>query len=417
MTKFAPFDAILDANSQRLFWGQLISQTCDKLMSVGMIWVLTTRFDPKWVPWFIAFGALPHLLLASKSGTWINRWGALPTVIWADALRGVLFLICAGIVARADSDSTLLVLLFGTVLISNIAGALFNPAMLSLPVAMMDASAKRDKLTALIDSCFSWGNVFGPLLSVATYSMAGLGGMLAINGLSYFFSAVLALGIKLKSSAGATTDSTSSKSASKDSSADGSASSNRVIAVLKSKPVISGMLITFLLMNFFLAPLMIFMPWYAKNIFSEGITGLAKLEVFFAIGTVVGGSLLSFVQLPGTTANRITFSLCSMAIAYLGFTFSHNLLLACLALGILGFFLALANVVILTFFQTSATEEEVPIVMGMVNLISVASLPISMGIVGAFIDNISVPTFATVCAAIVIAIALSIRFIPGIRAI
>ena len=170
-------------------------------------------------------------------------------------------------------------------------------------------------------------------------------------------------------------------------------------------------------MNFFLAPLMIFMPWYAKNIFSEGITGLAKLEVFFAVGTVVGGSLLSFVRLPGTTANRITFSLCSMAIAYLGFTFSHNLLLACLALGILGFFLALANVVILTFFQTSATEEEVPIVMGMVNLISVASLPISMGIVGAFIDNISVPTFATVCATIVIAIALSIRFIPGIRAI
>jgi DHA3 family macrolide efflux protein-like MFS transporter len=420
MTKFAPFDAILDANSQRLFWGQLISQTCDKLMSVGMIWVLTTRFDPKWVPWFIAFGALPHLLLASKSGTWINRWGALPTVIWADALRGVLFLICAGIVARADSDATLLVLLFGTVLISNVAGALFNPAMLSLPVAMMDASAKRDKLTALIDSCFSWGNVFGPLLSVATYSMAGLGGMLAVNGLSYFFSAVLALGIKLKSSAGApgsTSHSTKDPASNPEDQPGDSASSISVMSVLKSKPVISGMLITFLLMNFFLAPLMIFMPWYAKNIFSEGITGLAKLEVFFAVGTVVGGSLLSFVRLPGTTANRITFSLCSMAVAYLGFTFSHNLLLACLALGILGFFLALANVVILTFFQTSATEEEVPIVMGMVNLISVASLPISMGIVGAFIDSISVPTFATVCAAIVIAIALSIRFIPGIRAI
>jgi hypothetical protein len=106
-----------------------------------------------------------------------------------------------------------------------------------------------------------------------------------------------------------------------------------------------------------------------------------------------------------------------MAVAYLCFTFSHNLLIACLALGILGFFLALANVLILTFFQSSANEEDVPIVMGMVNLISVASLPISMGIVGAFIDNISVPSFATVCAAIVIAIAISIRFIPGIRAI
>jgi MFS transporter, DHA3 family, macrolide efflux protein len=405
MLKRASFDAILDANSQRLFWGQLISQACDKLMSVGMIWVLTTRFDPKWVPWFIAFGALPHLLLASQSGKWINRWGALPTVIWADALRGVLFVACAWLVARADCDNSLLILLFGTVLISNLAGAVFNPAILTLPVAMMDASAKRDKLTALIDSCFSWGNVFGPLLSVAAYSMAGLGGMLLINGLSYFFSAFLALGIKLKPSATA------------DSQQDDRASGVSVLAVLRSKPVISGMLVTFLLMNFFLAPLMIFMPWYAKNFYSEGITGLAKLEVFFAVGTVVGGALLSVVKLPGSTANKIALSLCLMACAYLSFTFCHSLLLGCLALGILGFFLALANVLILTFFQTSPSEEEVPIVMGMVNLISVASLPISMGIVGAFIDNISVPAFASVCGAIVVAIALSIRFIPGIRTI
>jgi hypothetical protein len=162
---------------------------------------------------------------------------------------------------------------------------------------------------------------------------------------------------------------------------------------------------------------MIFMPWYAKNIYSEGITGLAKLEIFLALGTVAGGALLSVTQLPGSTSKRITYSICLMALAYLAFTFSHNLVLGCLALGILGFFLALANVLILTFFQSSADPEEVPVVMGMVNLISVASLPISMGIVGVFIDNISVPTFATVCAAIVIAIAISLRFIPGIRSI
>jgi MFS family permease len=270
---------------------------------------------------------------------------------------------------------------------------------------MMDASPKRDKLTALIDSCFSFGNVLGPLVSVAAYAATGLAGMLLLNALSYFFSAALAYGIKLKPKSEA--DIRLAQEENKLS----------VLLVLKSKPVISGMLVTFLLMNFFLAPLMIFMPWYAKNIFSEGITGLAKLETFFAVGTVVGGGLLSFVQLPGSTANRIALSLCAMALSYLLFTSCHNLIFACFALGLLGFFLALANVLILTFFQTSPKEEEVPIVMGMVNLISVASLPISMGIVGAFIDNISVPSFASVCALIVVAIAISIRFIPGIRAI
>ena len=80
-------------------------------------------------------------------------------------------------------------------------------------------------------------------------------------------------------------------------------------------------------------------------------------------------------------------------------------------------FLALANVLTLNFFQSSSNSEDVPVVMGLVNLISVASLPVSMGVVGIFIENISVPSFATVCAVIVIAIALSVRLIPGIKTI
>ena len=237
--KQTPVLVILDANSQRLFWGQLISQTCDKLMSVGMIWVLSTHFSLKWVPWFIAFGALPHLLFAFQSGNWINRWGALKTVIWADAFRGFLFLACAWLIFRVDSDSWLLPLLFVSVLISNIAGALFNPAILSLPVAMLEEGVQRDKLTALIDACFSFGNVLGPLISIAAYSAAGLAGMLAINAFSYFFSAVLASQIKLKPQNSQIGQDELCKA------------TRTAVDVLKREPVTAGMLTTFLLMNSF----------------------------------------------------------------------------------------------------------------------------------------------------------------------
>lgn len=404
------FFVLLDANSQRVFWGQLISQACDKLMSVGMIWVLSTEFSPKWVPWFIAFGALPHFLLAYQSGHLINRWGALRTVIGADLFRGVLFMICAWLTMLAKHDNHLLALLMVTAIISNIAGALFNPAILSLPVSMMDPGEKRDKLTALIDSCFSFGNVLGPLLSALAYALTGLAGTLAINGLSYFFSAILAIGIKLQkpqnnalpvdAETGETTEIPAPKT---------------VQQVLKTQPVIFGMLITFLLMNFFLAPLMIFMPWYAKNIYADGIAGLAKLEAFLGLGTVVGGLLLSFVKVPGSTWKRVSISLTLMSLAYLGFTFSHQLWLGCVSVLALGFFLAVANVIILTFFQSAPEAQDVPVVMGMVNLISVASLPISMGVLGSFIEFVQVPQFAAVCAIIVIAIAASIRLIPGIQ--
>lgn len=404
-----PFFVLRDANSQKVFWGQLISQSCDKLLSVGMIWVLSTRFSPKWVPWFIALGALPHFVLALKSGDLIGRWGTLRTVIWTDILRGILFVGIAASMPLLSDDKVLLAILMAAAFVSNIAGALFNPAILTLPLELMPEGENRDKLTALIDSCFSWGNVLGPLVSALSYAWVGLGGMLALNGLSYFISAALALTIKLPKLI-------KSEEAKKQEPTASEAPKTRTTKeILKSQPVISGMLFTFLFMNFFLAPLMIFMPWYAKNVYSEGIAALAKLEFSLGMGTVAGGLLLSLVKLPGATWKRVSLSLLLMAVSYLAFTFSKNIWIACSAVLMLGFFLSLANVVCLTFFQSTPEAEDVPKVMGLVNLISVASLPISMGVVGAIIERVLVPDFAAICAGLVIGIALLIPFIPGIR--
>ncbi len=417
------FFVVMDANSQKVFWGQLLSQSCDKLMSVGMIWVLSTQFSPKWVPWFIALGALPHFLLATKSGHFVARWGALPTVIWTDVFRGIVYLALALALPFVKQDEQLLPALMLAAFISNIASALFNPAILSLPLDMMEAGENRDKLTALIDSCFSWGNVLGPLVSALVYAWVGLLGMLAVNGLSYFFSAVLAYRIKLPENLGRSSRieiqpaelNSETNNKSETASPGPPPESKTIKELLKSQPVISGMLFTFLFMNFFLAPLMIFMPWYAKNVYADGIIALAKLEFFLGVGTVLGGMLLSFVKLPGATWTRVSVSLLLMALGYLGFTFSSQLLLGCLAVLVLGFFLSLANVVCLTFFQSTPEAQDVPVVMGMVNLISVASLPVSMGIIGSFVERVNVPAFAGVCAGLVILIALLIPFIPGIK--
>ena len=143
--------------------------------------------------------------------------------------------------------------------------------------------------------------------------------------------------------------------------------------------------------------------------------GLARLEAFLGDGSVAGGFLLSFVKLPGAIWKRICVCLSLMAVSYFSFTISHNLWQGCFSVLLLGFFLALANVIILTFFQSAPAEQDVPVVMGMVNLISVASLPVSMGVIGSFIEFVNVPNFAALCAVLVIAIACCIRLIPGIQ--
>lgn len=499
-----------DPDSLRVFWGQLISQSCDKLSTVGLIWILTTMYSAKWIPLYIALGAVPHFVLAMKSGHLISRWGALRTVVWTDISRGVLFLAAAGLVPYAGAGTELLlVILFVSTFLSNIAGALFNPAILTLPILIMEAGPNRDKLTALIDSCFSWGNVLGPLLSAIAFQICGLMGLMLINGLSYLFSGFLALGVKTKDLSVITSrsapvnpeetartaecetaapvaegasDETITEAAAK-------AATNAVVEtvakegvettteaatvppkvtdsdgmeetasketdnflrapkgsekfelnklneqepsvrndpehrprtlgeLVRTQPVIAAMLFTFLFMNFFLAPLMIFMPWYAKNVYGGGISDLAQLELFLGIGTVAGGIILSVLNLPGKTWMKVSVGLFLMAISYMAFTYAGSVWLGSVAVLFLGFFLAISNVVCLTFFQSTPEPMDVPVVMGLVNLISVASLPISMGVLGSCIELIPVKTFALGCSLVVIFIALFIPLIPGIKSV
>src|SRR6185312_600788 len=170
--QYRMFAVLADKNAARLFCGQLISQVCDKMMTVGLIWVLTERASLAVSPWFLAVSALPHLLLAWQAGHWTNLLGPLKTVIWADWARAAIFAGLALLWPRVEPGSELAVL-FAASFLSNLAGALFNPAVMSLPLHLGEASALQ-QLTAVIDSCFSLGNIFGPLCSALLYPWIGL---------------------------------------------------------------------------------------------------------------------------------------------------------------------------------------------------------------------------------------------------
>jgi hypothetical protein len=101
---------------------------------------------------------------------------------------------------------------------------------------------------------------------------------------------------------------------------------------------------------------------------------------------------------------------------YLGFALSASLLLSCLLVAMLGASLAAANAGLIGLFQTIPSEPEVPAVMAMVNLFGVASLPVSMAVIGVVLNWAPATTVATACAAAALLIALASPAIPGLRA-
>jgi len=386
--------AITDPAVARIFAGQLISQICDKLMAIGLIWVISHEFSERWIPWYIAIGTLPHLLLTPWSGRLVSHWGPLRSVIGTDIFRAALFLGAAIPISKLSGDGLLAVLLV-VCFVSSLAGAIFNPAIMTLPIRLATGE-KLLKTNALIDSCFSIANVLGPLCAILLYQSVGLAGMFAANGFSYLVSGLLAWGVPLLPEVPSAPRT----------------STGALPGAIRSK-LIRLMLLSFLFLNLVLAPLLVFMPWYVKHRFGGEISQLAILEAALGIGTVAGSLILSFTSLPGLgrSMRSTTVTLTAISVFYLIFSLSSGLTTASITLALLGFFLALTNVRLLNFFQTEPDQSEVPTVMSRVNLIGIATLPVSMGVLGVFMETISVPPFATACALISIAVSLAtIRF-------
>lgn len=394
-------NALRSRNARLLVGGQLISQVCDKMMSIGTIWIVADRFGAKWIPVVVALGSLPHLLFFPFTGAIVSRWGALRTVIRTDIVRGVIFL-AAFFAALAIDESRVIYLLCVVTFFSGIGGALFNPAILTLPI-VIEPPERVPGVTALVDVCFSLGNVLGPIFSVLAYAAWGITGLFLVNALSYFFATALSLGIRTLAVSAPETGAGEAKLS--------------LGKILGRYPVVAGMLACFAFMNLFFAPIQIFIPWYAKHVYAGGIGHVAKLELAIGLGSVSGGLLIAWKKLPGSFFLRTLSTLGLLCVSFLCFLKSSTILGGVVSLFALGFSLGLVNVVLLGFFQLHPKAEHVPFLMSMVNLISVAMIPVSMVLIGSWIDDERMRSLATVCGYAALGLLPLLFLVPGIRTV
>jgi len=399
VTGMISLDALKDRNAALLCSGQMVSQVCDKMMMVGLVWVLLERASPSAVAWFLAVSALPHLLLALHAGRWTAALGPLKTVIASDAARAVVFVLLAALWPRVGARSQVPAL-FAASFAANAAGALFNPAIMALPVSLASA-ANLQPLTALVDASFSLANVVGPACAALLYPLVGLRGLLLANGLSYALASALESGVKPRPAAA-------------DAGPDAGAADG-IAAVLRGDRLVRFMLGGFLAMNLFFAPLLVFLPLFAREAYGGTIGTLASLESSLSGGALLATAALSVAVQRAALGARIAAGMGAMALAYVGFTLTRAPWQGCLCLAILGFFLAASNVFILTLLQSRPRAANVPVVMSLVNVISTASLPLSMGALGLLVGRVAPRPLALACALALAAVTARVAADPELR--
>lgn len=397
MTSIKRIQSLREQSDFLLLAGQTLAQISDRMVQLGLIWFITSRFGEGFLIWYLVMGGLPHALLVRFSGPVIQKVSSLKTVLYTDLARGCVYVLAFTLVIvfpewlqNTHSPSTsvpalspIVWLLFLSVILANIFSAFFNPAILSLAVEIK-APNDIQKLTAKLSSISSFATILGPILGLYVFNAFHLSGLFIIAGASYFLSACALSLIK--------------KNDIKVNHSNDSLSETKKFSLLQTHRIIGVMLLTFLGINLFLSPLQILMPSMAKNLFGNSFNSLAIMETFLGIGILVGGAILSIYSVEKRKLFWAWSFLTLLSFSYLGFTYSGlfnshqirifdvsfqiNFLGSALFLFVIGLTLGMANILILNILQTQPSTTDVPKVMSYVNLISTATLPFSLALLG-----------------------------------
>lgn len=393
-------NVLRDKNALIVFSSQLISTVCDKMMSIGLVWYLTTEYSINVVPWFLALSFLPHIFMSFFSSKIIGKFGTLKTVVASEYYRGIVLLIFFGaLFFIPEKSNVFLIFLYSAAFLIGIGSSVFNPAILSLPPVLVEKD-KVAALNALLDTSFSISNILGAACSIFLLNIFDIKILVLINALSFIVAGILQGRVELKNVEVISESAKAEEALSP-------------LMVLKKYPAISRMLMSFLFINIVFTPIMVMIPWYVENIFKGTGSDLAFIEGAMGLGAFSTGMFLSLSAFNIRDEKRIGMIaiICFLfGLFFQVFSFSKTTGEASLLLFLIGVLTTFLNVQVLTYFQTALKENEVPAIMVAVNVISAASMPLSFVISGLLFPIIDIPKFALICGLLTMSIAF---FMPS----
>lgn len=386
-------EVLKDQNALNVFLSQLISTVCDKMMSIGLVWFLTTKFSINIVPWFLMVSFLPHVFMSFISSRLINHIGVLKTVVYSEFYRGVVLLfLYVSLFYIEDHSQLFLVFLFLASFLVGIGSSLFNPAILSLPPNIVEEK-KVPALNAILDTSFSISTILGAACSIFLLNIFSLKILILINALSFIFAGILQSFVKeINHSSLSESDVHVSP-----------------LIVLRKYLTIKRLLISFLFINIIFTPILVMIPWYVENVFHGNGSDLAIIEGAMGVGAFFIGLYLSMGTFVVDDSNRtrIISLICLLfGFFFVAFSFSTNTYWAALCLFFIGILSTFLNVQVLTYFQVKLLPQEVPAIMVAVNIISTASMPLSFALSGFLFPVVKIPLLALSCGALTMIMSL-----------
>ncbi|HEY9722336.1 MAG TPA: MFS transporter [Oscillatoriaceae cyanobacterium] len=351
-----------------LFWLRQGGATLgERVFQTALMWWTLQVTGSLTLTSFVLIGTtLPTVVLGPIAGAIADRVERKPLMAVTDALRAVLVAI-ACFLAVTHALTFPLAIAIATLLA--VLGAFFMPASMALLPSVV-ATDDLLRANSLIESTVQGAGILGPALGGLLVAAVGASGAFGFDAATYTLSCLLLLAMPFPPRA---------KSPQREAFWPSMRAGFRVLV---DQPAIGGVLGAFACMNFFTVPVLLFLPYFANNVFHAGARGLGLLEAAVAIGMT--GGALAWARAGAVSQRRLTLALSVLLIGvcYVGLGLFPRFEAYLGALAIVGALIATLNVVVMAFFQERVPAAEMGRFMGVLTSLVFGLMPVSYGLFG-----------------------------------
>lgn len=358
-----------------LWFGQLVSLFGNRFHEIAVMWyVLQVTGSGLKMGTTLIFSLLPQIFLGPIAGSFADRWDRKKMIVISDLLNGVL----VGVIAILMFAGKLqLWHLYSITALMSVAKSFFNPA-ISATIPTIVKKEKLIKANSYSQISMNASNIFGPILGGIFVAVIGIPGLFLLDSISYIASGISESFMfvpKLK------LDKTKKHSVKKD-------IKEGFMFALKTQPLFHLLIVGGVVLNFLFAPFAIYAP-----IFSQQVLGLDSSGYGFLMSGIAVGSLLMAFAMPLVKKVGyyrlvfIAFVLEGLTIIPLAFV--NSLPAAYITLIAVGASVCVANVSIMTIFQTVVPNNLMGRVGSIFGLLCNVTMPFGYFVGGLLVDTIS----------------------------
>jgi MFS family permease len=352
------------------FWiATIASELASRMHSLILIWIVYKWTNSAfYVGMAMVAASLPAVLISPYAGSIVDRKNKVVVMFTADFIRLALVSLFAWLFYIGHLNTYGLIV--GTMGIS-LASAFFNPSSLAI-IPSLVSKEQITQANAIEQISGSASSIIGPLFGSAIIATLGVTKAFIAAGILFLVSVIFLVNIKdvshnLKKNATPIWEDIKSG-----------------WELVKHYTIVYKMIIRMAVVNFFFSSLTILIPLIVKGDVKE----IAYLMSAVGAGMLTGSLLLSGKKFAWKVSHILAFSFFAIGLSFVGAAFSDILLLLLIEMFVIGFFINVFNINLISLYQLRLPRESLGKIMSLIIALSLSLQPISYGLMGAVAGSI-----------------------------